>query len=341
LPRINSHDPKNPEWRETPLIELDLNEYHSDLRAFVKNEADRQSNPDGLLKNRMAHEVEPVTYRHIAENLWSKRLNGKLEQMPIPIPTICTAGNAGIALANAAHRYGLPPIKLLLDVNTSPSIVDALQKSWASIYLAPLDFNIFTGNKEPYTPMQLRLLTNNDAGFDITSDKAPIKPFKDYYDWHWVAEIFNKKPDKVYGPFGTGDWFANGLTWQREIAWNSTNPDPRLACNIEDVANISILAAEPESNDSRARKLVGMKPFVYYSENDIQAMRLGGFTGMHTGIGSVSEEYLQRAYSIMRNKMETSYDGSAGLALLLKHQDEGKINPKEYHIVVNTGRGLQ
>jgi hypothetical protein len=343
LPQINSHNPSNPEWRETPLIKLDLNNYGSkkrNVRVLVKNEADRTSNPEGLLKNRMAHEVEPVFYRHVAEHLWRQKLNGQLHLIPLPLQTMCTAGNAGMVLAKAAEKYGLPPVKLLLDIHTPSNILEALKKSRADIYLAPLDRNVFTGKDEPYSPLQLRILTNNNTGFDTTSSHSPINPFKDYYDWHW-HEIFNKQPSRVYGPFGTGDWFSNGITWQRETVYNGeTRKDPRLTADISRVTDISILAAEPELQTSLARKLTGLKPFLYYTENDITAMKLSRFTGKDTGVYKISEDYLKEGFNILSHVVETSYDGSSGMALLVKDFDEGKLKPGETYIAVNTGRGL-
>ena len=342
-PQIGPDDPKNPEWQETPVPSLNLGPHGckfggQDAIVHIKDES---ANPYGLLKARKHHELWPVQYRAFAENLWRQKLNGHTESIAMPRLTLITSGNDGIVAAKTSEQYNLPPVKLLLDVNTPRERIEELKKlNHADIYLAPLQVNIFTGNIEPYTPRQIRILTNNTPGHDVTSSRM-VSPHRDFYDWHW-HEIFNENPDEVYGSFGSGEWFANGLTWQRETAINGLEKkDVRLRTQPDQVTRVSILAAEPyHIMDSQADKLTGQKPFIYYGENDIKGMKTFNFTGKETEVCAVSEKYIKQAYDIMSQHFATEPSAAAGLALYLQRFEAGLIDPRRKILVVNTGRGI-
>ena len=341
LPIIGDDDPKDPEWRATPIHEVDLTPFGYDAKIYVKDEADKRSNPTGTFKDRRAHENGPVRYSRFFRNLWKRRLQMTGQKIAIPRFSNLTAGNAGRAQAVMNERFGLPPEKLLLDIATPEARINQLMQLHADIYLAPLDSNIFTGKDGPYTPQQILKLTNNVDGHDITSSRI-IDPQKDYYDWHW-HEIFNESPDEVYGPYGSAEWFANGMTWQKETANNIAGPslDARLRVDPKIVLDISIFAAEPEDiEDSEADKLTGMKPFVFYRDNDVQGMKALKMTGADTGKYSVSEGYLHFAHSILSRFVDCEVSAAAGLALFLKRYDQGLTDPRKKVLIVNTGKGI-
>jgi len=339
LPKITPDDPENPEWPKTPLIEAVLKR---DGKAFIYSIKDESKNKNGgTLKARKSHELGPVFYRVFGENLYRQGLNGTLSKVRIPRFTEITAGNNGLAQILTNEEFNLAPPNLILDINTPRETLDALIGKRANIYLVPLNYNVFTEKVESYTSEQLNIIANNVNGHEITSSRI-VNPHEDFYDWHWVAEIFNLNPDRVYGPYGSGEWFSNGVTWQRKTAYNGEiKKDPRLKINPGEVTRISIIAVEPEQvMNSRANKLTGMKPFVYYSDNDIKGMKLARFTGKDTGINRASEEMLEEGYKEMSKHCSTCYSGSAGMAGFLKDIDNKGINPEGKYIVVNSGSGI-
>ena len=339
LPEIKPDDPENPEWPATPLIEAVLKRNNQEFVYCIKNESKNRNG--GTLKSRKALELGPVFYRVFGDNLYRQELNGTLSRVRIPRFTEITAGNNGLAQILTNEEFNLPPPNLILDINTPRETLDALIGKRANIYLVPLNYNIFTEKSEHYTAKQLNMIANNTNGHDIDSSRI-VNPQKDFYDWHWVAEIFNLNPDRVYGPYGSGEWFANGITWQRETAYNGERKkDARLKTSPENVTRISIIAVEPERvMDSKANKLTGMKPFVYYSDNDIRGMKLARFTGQDTKILRVSEDYIDEGYKEMSKHSNTSYSGSAGMAGFLKDIDDEKISSRGKYIIVNSGSGI-
>ena len=343
LPRIiKGDDPLNPEWVSTPIYEIDLSPLGIDMSIYVKDESDKKSNPTGTFKDRRAHENGPVLYRSWAEQLWNQHLNGRLRNIPIPRLSEISAGNAGNSQAVMNQKFDLPPEKVLLDINIRKEILDELTKKHLDIYLAPLDINIFSNKREAYTPDQIRLLTNNENGHDVTSSNI-INKHKDYYDWH-VHEAFNKKPDEIYMPYGSGELFSNYLTWQRETWKNGiAEKDKRLLVSPEDAINIDIFAAEPRNvMHSIADKLTGEKPFIHYHENDIKGAKILGQTGKNTDACKFDDTpYLSQAHKIMNDaRINTELSAAAGLALFLQRYETGKIDPSKKHLIINTGKGV-
>lgn len=340
LPKVMKDDPDKPEWAPTPARLLDCQPFgFKGLAVMVKDESDKRSNESGTIKSRKAHETCPVTFRAFIDNLISLGLDGHPESIRVPQLSIISSGNDAFAMALMAGKYGLPPPRALLDRHAPQRVLDALKGLHLNIYQADLNINVFTGKAEPYTAEQIKVLTNNIGGHDLTSSRI-ARP-ETYFDW-FVHESFNLKPDEIYVPAGSYEVFANYIFWQRQTAFNGVaNKDPRLSANPGQVTKISMLGAEPEAiSDSKAEMLTGRKPFVIYKPNDIQFMLDKMFTGPNTGIHRVSEESIELAYRIMSTGFETSYSGAAGLALCLQRHHEGKTDLRNNVLVINTGRGI-
>src|SRR3989338_7957119 len=164
IPSFADSDPQNPEWRRTPHIPIDLSGDGGGL-IFVKNEADRASNPTGTIKDRAAWELVTL-YRDYARALYLKVKTGiiskeDIEKYVIPRFSIITAGNEGRAVAEAFKPYDLPPTKMLLGKDTSPKILEELLKLRADVYQADLSRELKNSD--------ILRLTNNEGGVDITS----------------------------------------------------------------------------------------------------------------------------------------------------------------------------
>ncbi len=334
IPVLSENDPKNPEWIETPIVEADLSKFGYDCLVFIKNEADKNSNPTGTIKDRAAWEAATL-YRDFGLRLhkYKQASDASINNNIVPRLTIISAGNFGFSFAKMFEKYGLPPVKLLLDWSISKEIVEKLKTTNTEIYLADL-------KKEALNPEKIKQLTNNKNGIEITSIMA-IEPQAIFYDWH-VHESFNFKPNEIYVPYGSGRLMENYLTWQYRTARGSINlyNDPRLKVPAEEVSSINILGAEPENTNSIAEKLTkSFNPFALFKDQDISALSQLLYTGPSTGVYKVSEGKILEAFSIMNHFVDAEYSACAPLALFLQRYEERKIDPRKKVLIINTGNG--
>jgi len=336
IPSFSDADPLRPEWRATRVLRL--NELPN---VLVKDESDPLSNPTRTVKDRAAWELGTL-YRDFARACFLDLRSGRfsrndLHATLIPRLTLITSGNEGRAVAECFARYGLPPPKIVVS-NTlpleQPRTYDALRKLRADLYLADLSV--------PLAPEEIRHLSHNDDGIDITSVRS-IEPNATFYDWQ-VHEVFGEEPDEVYVPYGSGRLTENYLTWQDRTRVHAATGqrDPRLTTSPDKVRRISILAAEPERSDSIADKLTApFKPFLLFKGDDMNALRQFMFTGPDTQKDTVSEAFIDEAHRmLLGNGIDAEPSGAAGLALYLKRLRQGATDSFRRVVVVNTGMGL-
>ena len=179
IPRFSKKDPKHPEWKPTPIKRIDLSS-EGFGEIYVKDESDPQSNPNKVIKDRMAWE-ETGRFRDYGLLLHQRRkegiLNGNLSLMKVPRLTYVTAGNVGKSLSNFFEKYSLPPIKLLMDKQTYEKNKGFLTDAYADIYITDL-------SKKNLSSKMIKRFTNNNDGLDITS-LIITKPHEVWYDWHF------------------------------------------------------------------------------------------------------------------------------------------------------------
>ncbi len=330
IPLFSKNDPRRPEWRATSTFPLSDERYGV---FYIKNEADPKSNPTKTIKDRPAWELTTV-YRDYGRGLYRKKkegiLNGNIGSLVVPRLSIITAGNVGRSISHSFQKYGLPPLKILVDSSISWERLETLKKLHADIYMVDL-------SRRELTDKDIKRLTNNEDGIDLTSLMI-IEPQAIFYDWH-VHEGFNENPDEIYVPYGSGRLMENYLTWQQR---NARNKDPRLKIPRGKLAEISILGAEPEKRDSVADKLTkDYNPFTIFRDRDISTLKSFSWSGENTGVYKVPEERIKQAYHMLRRKgIETEPSASAGLALYLQRFDEGKVDQRKKTLIVNTGSGI-
>ncbi len=330
IPVFSEDNPHFPEWKASPVIPLEVGAH----LIHIKNEADIHSNPTGTFKDRMAWEMTAV-YRDYARGLWLKRreINGDLPT-EVPRLTLLSAGNAGASLAHFFAKYQLPPPKILISSSTLQERIAKLQSLYADVYM------VDTGRKS-LTAQEIKQLTNNEQGIDLTSVRI-LQPELVFYDWH-VHESFGECPDEIYVPYGSGRLMENYLAWQEKTMRNdSGNRDPRLNVPVQQVISLDILGAQPEKQDSCADHLATRhNPFTLFDDHDISALVNLAWTGKNTGLYKVREEYIKEAYrTLTEHGIETSYSGAASLGLFFQRWDEGRINPMKRSLIINTGRGI-
>jgi len=164
IPRYSENDVAHPEWRSTPVFPLDLSAEGYGL-VHIKDESDKTSNPTQTIKDRAAWELTTL-FRDYARGLYLKRregsLNGNIGSLVVPRLSYVTAGNVGRAVSHMFQNYDLPPFKLLVDASISPERLEKLKGLHADIYRTDL-------SKRSLTPEEIKRLTNNENGIDITS----------------------------------------------------------------------------------------------------------------------------------------------------------------------------
>lgn len=333
IPVFSENNPDVPEWKETPTFPLNLalNGYGF---VYVKNEADKECNPTQTIKDRPAWELATI-YRDYARSLALRKseINGGIDSFLVPRFTYITAGNIGRSISYMFEKYRLPPMKLLIGNHVRKEVFDELRKLNADVYLTDLRAKLDTG--------EIKRLTNNIKGVDITSNRM-IRPQELFYDWH-VHEAFNQNPDEIYVPYGSGRLYENYLTWQEKSFRQgiSGNKDPRLKIPLERIIKMDILGASPKKGSSRADKLsTHYNPFRIFDDQDITASRALALSGRETGVYKISDDKILAAYEILNRYCECEPSSVAGLALYLQRYEEGKIDPRDKILIINTGKGI-
>jgi hypothetical protein len=337
IPVYSENDPENPEWRETPVKILDLENDGYGL-VHIKDESARDSNPTGTIKDRAAWELA-VLYRNFARMLFLQVRKGlltkaEMEKMPVPRFTYLTAGNNGRAVEACFGKYNLPPPKIIFDREKAEQLLPHLAGWRADVYSVDMT--------EELSASDLLALTDNENGIDITSF-TPFNPHLVFYDWH-VHEVFNREPDFIFVPYGSGRLMENYLAWQYVTSRNSASGerDPRLKTDAAKVTRMNICGAEPAHLHSIADKLTTrFKPFLLFKDEDIRGSRNMSFTGSMSGKEPVEERYIAAAHTLLKkNGFHAEPSAAAGLALYLRYFDEGRIGERDKVVVVNTGEGV-
>lgn len=346
------------EWKETPMLRLDLSSYSYGENIWLKDES---ANRTGLFKERAGWEgVKP--YKYFGESiLWQLKegcLNGNVGEFPIPRMTIISSGNEINAYSDFYLHYHLPPPKVLVDETKFNQNPNFFMNLYADVYSASLS-NQLNGP-------QIMALTNNTYGVNLTSFVG-LEPREVFYDW-MSYEIFNFNPkdggsisgifhsffnkkksliDSVYGPYGSGR-LVECLFYHQNKAGDMRlgMRDWRLKANPHSVSMINIIGASPEDSESSADMLVSScRPFVLFkdAEVDIEGMKSQGRTGPRSGIYGVPEEYIRLAREFLEKPekdnpaFKTSSNTAAALGLYLQDVDTGKISRDAVVVIINTG----
>jgi hypothetical protein len=311
-PEFPADDPKFPAT-ETYKIEVPG---FSDV--WLKDES---TNCTGTHKDRMAWEIV-VTYR---EFLLAKK-NGKIDQLPSM--SIISSGSAAMAIQTQLRKYGLPNLRVLVDVNIDPKILVSLESIGCEIYKTDLA-------KKPLNWQEILLMTNNQSGLDITSSDD-LDPTTRFYDW-MSYEVINESPDYCFIPYGTGTLYENILNInKREIS--SRRHDRRFKGDVEKLRNCSFMGSTTNNPASKADKLYSPHlPFVHLDEQWLRIYQQSGYCGPKSNVYPVKEKCLDEAIELAKSqRINAEPSGIAGLALLL--QMKNKIPKNAKILVVNTGK---
>jgi len=307
--------PDDPKFPATPTYKIEVPEFSN---VWLKDES---HNKTGTHKDRMAWEMI-VTYK---EFLKSKKV-GKIDTLPVL--SILSSGSAALAIQTQLRKYELPNLHVLMDSQTDSSIVDNLKKVGCKIFLEDL-------GKKTFDWEEILRLTDNEDGFDITSNEA-YDPTVRFYDW-LSYEIINSDADYIFVPFGTGQLYENIMNIIKKELNYKIN-DPRFKGSMEVLQKTSVLGATTTNPKSKADKLYApFLPFANYSKQWIKFYRFTGLTGEMSQVYNLEEKYLDEAIKIAsEQKINSEPSGIAGLGLLLQIKD--KIPKDKKILIVNTGK---
>jgi hypothetical protein len=307
--------PDNPKFPATPTYKINVQGFSN---VWLKDES---KNPTGTHKDRMAWEIV-VTYRDF---LLAKR-DGQMKG-PLPQMSLISSGSAAVAVQTALRRYGLPNLKVLIDLNLDQKILTSLKNLGCEIYKTDL-------GKKPLNWNEILDLTHNPTGFDITSNEA-LDPTTRFYDW-LSYEIINNSPEYCFIPFGTGNLYENVLNINKKEV-STVNHDPRFRGDVQTLRKCNFIGATTNALTSKADKLYSPHlPFVHYGEQWISLYRYSGFCGPESDVLVIKENHLDEAIKIADSQgIDCEPSGISGLGLMLQMKD--KLPRDKKMLIVNTG----
>ena len=248
--------------------------------------------------------------------------------------SIISSGSAAIAIQHLLNLYDIPAkLKVLVDKNLNSKIKEAIVKIGCELYETELSDHLLTSD-------EIKSLTNNIDGIDITY-RETLDPNQDnYYDW-MSYEILMSNPEYCFIPFGTGDLFINVLNIVKLEYFNTfiDKHDPRFKGNIDLITKCHFMGASSNKPNTKLDKLYSnflpsLKEFQKYINTLKEEYKC---VGSKTDFYYVEEKYVNEAIDI-GNHLGLNFEpsGLAGLALLL--QERKSINKDSKILIVNTGK---
>lgn len=310
---------KDPTLRTFPLSQTYKIQVPEFSNIWIKDES---TNETGTHKDRMALAIL-TEYFKILDAKKQGLTNGKL-----PSFSLISSGSAALAIQNQLHKFGLPNLKVLVDINLNKTLLEKLRNLECEIYQTNLA-------EKSLTSTEILAITKNSNGFDITSNKG-FSPTLHFYDWI-SYEILNENPDYVFLPFGTGHLYENILDVCKQIL-TTDKVESVYTGKKENIRTCHFLGATTNDPKSKAEKLYApFRPFVESHRDFIRLFSIQGLCGDTSGVYEVQENFIEEAYCNLTNQdISVEYSAVAGLALLLQMKDQ---IPKDKKIlIVSTGK---
>lgn len=316
IPSVN--DPERPEFPPKPFFTPKFPASQT-RRITVPGFSDvwlkdESSNPGGTHKARMAWEVLIKAKRYQIKEI-----------------SLISSGSAAVAIQHFFNLFGATTVlKVLVDHKIKPEIKQSLLDMGCKVYETDL-------SAKPLTGKEIKDLTDNHTGIDITYREILDRYSDNYYDW-LSYEILNESPSHCFIPFGTGDLFINVLIIaEREYNNRIFKHDPRFRGNMNIISKCNFFGATSHNANTRLDKLFSyylpsLKDYQDYLNSLIENARIG----TSSGILDVEEEFVEEALALARGQgIACEPSGIAGLALLLQNRND--IPRDDKILIVNTG----
>ena len=327
----SNNDPNKPEFPPEPFYTPEFpasDTYRIRVPGF-KNVwlKDESTNPTGTHKDRFAWEVV-IKYKSLIEGLKYKKEDS------LPQMSMISSGSAAIAIQHLFNLFKIPTkLKVLVDYELDPDIKSEIEKIGCEMYEYDLSERLLTSD-------DIKELTENKKGIDITYREVLDPTHDNYYDW-MSYEIINEKPDYCFIPFGTGDLFINVLNIVKIEYFYSfvSKHDPRFLGNIKSLKKCNFMGASSKNPETQLDKLFSnFLPSIDSFRKYIRELKDEyGCVGKMTNIYYVEEKYVEEALEVAE-KQDLTFEpsGMAGLALLMQMKD--KIPNDSNILIVNTGK---
>lgn len=326
----SNNDPARPEFPPAPNYTPKFPA--SETYAFQTNThtnvwlKDESTNPTGTHKDRFAWEV---VLKYLAL-MKSQAFKNKHE---LPQISIITSGSAATAIQNLFNQFNIPTrLKTLVDKTLDNSIKQSMKQLGCELYETDLSEKLLL-------PEDIKRLTNNTNGIDITYRETLDPNHDNYYDW-LSYEIINQQPDYCFVPFGTGDLFINILNIAKKEYFNSflRKHDPRFSASIQSLKNCHYIAATTHNKNTQLKKLYSsfLPSFETYTKF-LDELKSYGCIGKKSTIAEIHESHVDEAI-LLANSQNINFEpsGIAGLAMFL--QMKHKIPSDKKVLIVNTGK---
>lgn len=316
IPSVN--DPDHPEFPPKPFFTPRFpasQTFRINVPGFTNVWLkDESTNPGGTHKARMAWEVLIKAKRYQIKEI-----------------SLISSGSAAVAIQYFFNLYGAQTVlKVLVDHRMRPEVKAYLKKMGCVVYETDLA-------KKPLTGKEIKELTDNHTGIDITYREILDRYNDNYYDW-LSYEILNENPQHCFIPFGTGDLFINVMIIaEREYNNRIFKHDPRFLGDISTVSRCNFYGATSRNSGTRLDKLFSyhlpsLKDYNDYLASLIENNRIGS----SSGILEVEEDFIEEALHVAHEQnIKCEPSGIAGLALLLQNRSDTPANDKI--LIVNTG----
>jgi cysteine synthase len=327
IPSMN--DPNKPEFPPLPFYKPKFpasETYKIKVPGFTNVWLkDESTNPTGTHKDRLAWEVV-IKYKSLIQGLKYKDY--------LPQMSIISSGSAAIAIQHFLNLFEIPvKLKVLVDKNLNSNIKATIKDIGCELYETDLSKKLLTSD-------EIKELTDNEKGIDITY-RETLDPNQDnYYDW-MSYEILMQNPEYCFIPFGTGDLFINVLNIVKVEYFNSfiAKHDPRFFGNMDILKNTHFFGASSDQPNTVLDKLYSnFLPSINSFKKYINTLKEEySCVGNRTGFYYVKESFVKQALDIAScQKINFEPSGMAGLALLLQMKESIPKNAKI--LIVNTGK---
>ena len=313
------------------ILKLIFNEYpeFSNTTIWYKDES---INPNGTHKDRMAWEIY-LWY----DNEIKRQINTLGEKISLRSLSLISSGSAAYSVQKLLRDRGLPSLRVLMDKNTSPKLVEFLEKNECKVYLDDLD-------KKEYSSNEILEKTENKNGLDLTYSPEFNASREVYYDW-LSYEVLNQNPNWVFTPFGTGDLYKN------IIIRNSKEMDKKVFSkrffgDKKILMNCNFIGAASNKKTSKMKMLYSAfqdKTINHTNHTIVKPLIDKDSCGEKSIVSLVSEKYIDSAIEIANYfNITCEPSGVSGLAMFLQMAEKKtmKINAHDKIIIISTGRSV-
>ena len=341
----------------TPTIPLQLSKLKDDMKlqrvSFSKNTCnilkkvfnhyeqldnttvwykDESINPNGTHKDRMAWEIY-LWY----DNEIKKQINTPGQKISLRSLSLISSGSAAYSVQKLLKDRGLPSLRVLMDKNTSPRLVEFLEKNECKVYLDDLD-------KKEYSSDEILEKTENKNGLDLTYSPEFNLSREVYYDW-LSYEVLNQNPNWVFIPFGTGDLYKN------IIIRNSKEMDKKVFSkrffgDKKILMNCNFIGAANNKKSSKMKMLYSAfqnKTINHINSVIVNPLINKNSCGNQSAVSLVNEKYIDSAIEISDYfNITCEPSGISGLAMFLQMAEKKnlEIHSHDKIIIISTGKSV-